>query len=76
MLGRTAKTVSPTRPLDVEATPDVLTEIPIPNFLTSIPFTMVQRPCTSRSRNSKESYLHSNKILSAAVTRAQTFGAQ
>lgn len=72
-LGRTAKTVSPTSPLDVDATPDSLIAITsnAPRFTTAAG-TSSQSP-TPRSEREHTPF---RKTRSNAVTNAQTFGAQ
>lgn len=74
-LGKTANTVSPTSPRDVEATPSALT--PSAPNCPPLTTTYVQQ---SVSRSLRiyigAETLHFNNTLSAAVTSAQKFGAQ
>ena len=73
MLGSTAKTVSPTRPRDVEATPSELRAKLVPVALTSTSQKM--RTCYQRD-NQIKTCVHLSKTRSTAVTRAHAFGAQ
>lgn len=74
-LGITAKTVSPTKPRDVEATPDEFTA-----KLCSCPplATMTDYHVQSADAlcNEPRADLHLSRTLSAAVTSAHAFGAQ
>ncbi|CAG8687582.1 1465_t:CDS:1, partial [Acaulospora colombiana] len=69
ILGRTAKDVSPTRPLEVDSTPDCFTSRPNPNRLTALyneSATFIRQIANSPSKRTR----------SRAVTKAHTLGAQ
>lgn len=67
IFGSTAKTVSPTRPREVESTPESFTAI----FSGFAPTRMNQFSINMLNENS-----HLNNNLSKAVTNAQALGAQ
>lgn len=73
--GRTANEVSPTSPLDDDATPEASTEKLAPNRLASKnePITGYHHQCRARK---KDNYRHCTRTRSPAVSIAQTFGAQ
>lgn len=68
IFGITAKTVSPTKPRDVDATPAALTCMPVC-------FATIHR-WGSNIRSKKSDNIRRNSNLSDAVTSAQKFGAQ
>lgn len=67
--GITAKTVSPTSPLDVEATPA--------KFIgTSLPLLFASKTQVSERMSCQDMNEHLKRTRSAAVTSAHAFGAQ
>lgn len=71
-LGKTAKTVSPTSPREVDATPERLIATSTPLRATSVD----QQLHHVILKESKNIFSHLRRTRSAAVTRAQTLGAQ